>query len=1002
MVHPQRSIFTYFQRLVDVRSVCKTKVEGILLVRVLFWNEDSPLYVKAGGENETEAIISCLTSCLDDGNWEGSPGGEGTVCTVRLDKCEIGVPSEAKGVEFDVVVDCVLELRPHSLKLRRSGSAGGGEDEEEAEWGYHELGLCSYEPGDPRVRMHFNDGTTLIAFSSSPSDLSLVRDLALGRSSALRLLDLKHSRNTLFDNNGGKGFDLDAGIASGPAGGSTTEGSSADPFDLGGGEGGEGMEDITESEMDRYNVPAMQHVSGRSARGGPRFEGEVVVSGGLTTCVEYEGGEGGGRRTTSWKEMHFELAMEREEVGEEGGGGKVLLPYLRCYGSSRKRKVLFKVGVANANIWVGGGETIPTPDKWGYGLGVGLPGGGMAVLCSSDPGEIGRWASVMSGCLCEDMRNFLTAHDAGLLSSRLYRLIETDDCVGMLRDMELSIRVNVGEGGGGNKVDVEVWSKGVGGEKESEEVLGEKEPSAAAVVEKGSAPSAAVVSNNSPPSAPSSTMQPGSSDEKSQTTAPSFPPSAPSSVSSSSTLPKPPSQPPSTRNPKKPRDTPTSSRVRPRGRSPNPPNSNSKSEGKTSRRRGTYSPTPPGGVKSKVLDEEDSSRTVPKSSSEEDSGTVEVDDKIQEGTTKDEVKEERGEGGTDTIAEEGKNEPNESYDDDGVGVDNGDDKDEKVGKSTLPSSHKTYTTDGTPSPSDLGEGKPVLPLEAESPVPTVKISGSVDVDVGGVVGGGIGVSSPKPYVHSASGMKGTVEEEEAFKYGIPPPPPLLTTTITSDENKEKEEGGEGRGNEGDEAVRKAEVLEGEYENILREVGDMKKEIGEVGEVKEVMEVKDYQDTLSSVTMNLSPSLGELSGIMDVDTEGIGGGGIKGRYKCVVEVGGEEGSEHDYVAIKCSGVGGDDGGGEGEGDEEVGRLYVAGGEGEGGSGFGCEIVEDKGGRWVLVMERRGGGGWKGYLTVGEEGGEDEAERWAEGVEDREREWRGRRERERRRREMEGWN
>ncbi|GMH49680.1 hypothetical protein TrRE_jg6854, partial [Triparma retinervis] len=374
LVHPLRSMFTFIQRLDDIKEVSKASVDGDLVVRISFWTLESPLYLKAGLDNGASDIVACLKSSLCPPS-RSVLQAFGTEASVPVDSGEIGGPGTTKGVEFTVLGACVVEMGRGSIRVARRGAEQAGEGEG-MEWGYDQLGLCSFSSSAQTLRLHFNDGSTLSLSSSSLPSLLLLRSLALGRSSSLRLAASLHGSNTLHDNNGGKGLDLDLAIvrrSSLPSGDGF-----GDPFLLG--------------------------------------EGEVVIEGNMATKVDLGGGEekaGGG----TWKEMHFELKMERE------GGEGALLPVLKCYGSSRKRKVLFKVGVANSAMWIGGGEGIITPLKYGYGFGIGLPGSigsncglpnsSMAVLCSSSPVVVARWVHALSCCLSGPIRNFLTARDAG-------------------------------------------------------------------------------------------------------------------------------------------------------------------------------------------------------------------------------------------------------------------------------------------------------------------------------------------------------------------------------------------------------------------------------------------------------------------------------------------------------------------------------------------------------------------------------------------------------------
>ena len=446
----------------------KAKVDGILLVRVSFYTTNSVLHLRAGTDNEAEEMVSCLTGCLSEKNWDqGRKAAEGTRRTLRVAKCELCTPSESKGVKIEVIGECSLEMGLERVSVVSIVGGGG-----EVEFGYEQVGLCSFDKKGRGTRVHLNDGRALIIADDDEDVLRTFRNIVLGRSAVQRLLlNSKRARNILFDNNGDKGLDLDQKMLDRE---SKREIARQDPFRLGGDgekdEEGEGLR-LALEEVERYGAEAA-HYSGDGSFGGRLGleEGNVLVEGSMATCVEYEGGEAGGMEGP-WKELHFTLVMEKED--------DAVLPFLHCYSSSRKRRLLFKAGVANSALYVGGGEGLPVPEKYGYGFGLSLGGdvmdggGGIAVLCSNSLQEVGKWVAITSKCLCNDMRNFLTAHDASLLSSRLYSLIQTDECVGMLKDMELSIRVNVGDGGG-DKVEIDVWSKGVGADEEGSEERGSR------------------------------------------------------------------------------------------------------------------------------------------------------------------------------------------------------------------------------------------------------------------------------------------------------------------------------------------------------------------------------------------------------------------------------------------------------------------------------------------------------------------------------------------------
>ena len=350
------------------------------------------------------------------------------------------------------------------------------------------------------MRVHFSNGDALILSAGSVERNEMCRTWILGRAAAHNLLN-KHKDANLAAS---AGLDADQFLVDKE---SEQVDDSEDPFLLLGspsktGGGGDDYDDDDDdkcenkSEADRWSgfnsVREAEHVGDssnlKSAMG--RSDGSVLLEGSLCTSIDFvqsEDGEedpAGGRSEgahpkgagakSAWKVLHFSLVMEREAADSNEQRGGPLLPFLRCYLNSRKKKrLLFKIPIAHSCVLVGGvGSFLCTlPNKFPYALGLetfkssgdseGEADATVIILCASTRDVIAKWAGVLTKTLTCDMRHMITAQDTSLLSSYLHDIVRGDKCVGTLKDVEVRVNVTQSVEGGGSNVEINLNSSGI-------------------------------------------------------------------------------------------------------------------------------------------------------------------------------------------------------------------------------------------------------------------------------------------------------------------------------------------------------------------------------------------------------------------------------------------------------------------------------------------------------------------------------------------------------------
>ncbi|GMH84062.1 hypothetical protein TrST_g11224 [Triparma strigata] len=459
LVHPSLSFFTFVNKLENVSSVSRGIVEDRVVVRVLFWGACPALYISPRNEKETGAILNLLKGNLDS-EIDRQPD------RFRAEKAELCAPDANKGVKMETYESLTLELGESTISIYDSDSSG----QPISFWGYDQMGLLSNDT-DSKVRLHFDDGKSLIFSVSDVEKKKDLQNLIMGRASLPSLLSGGGER-ILQNNNYDKGVDLDSIIAE-----REFQALSDEPYDFSASAPAPSSKVV--NELDRWSnvVKTVNHIPSPSATAISTFEGP------LCTCVKYDDKLGDGSlvvefegetntrntptNTAIWKQLYFQVVMEPEEPTDEEtkvNNPNVLLPSLHAFSSSHKRRVLFKIPLSNGCVVAGGkfntaGMIIPK--KFPFGFGVVTPQGTVVFGCS-DSKAVSQWTSELTKCLTKDLRHYLTAYDASLLTSHLYSVISKDSCVGVLGDVALQIKVHVSKGSSNNSVEVDVLSSGVG------------------------------------------------------------------------------------------------------------------------------------------------------------------------------------------------------------------------------------------------------------------------------------------------------------------------------------------------------------------------------------------------------------------------------------------------------------------------------------------------------------------------------------------------------------
>jgi len=123
-------------------------------------------------------------------------------------------------------------------------------------------------------------------------------------------------------------------------------------------------------------------------------------------------------------------------------------PILTCGGD-------FTVDLTNASLVVGGSggfrvediEGLPKPNPAGDIFAFGLcTGSGYFIFCSDDESLIADWMGVLSSVLVEELRTYFLAKDSTSLSGHVYDLLKQDRTIGLLKNADIRVNVNVCDG----------------------------------------------------------------------------------------------------------------------------------------------------------------------------------------------------------------------------------------------------------------------------------------------------------------------------------------------------------------------------------------------------------------------------------------------------------------------------------------------------------------------------------------------------------------------------
>ena len=298
---------------------------------------------------------------------------------------------------------------------------------------YEQIGLISH-PSSKMLRLSLGDGRLLSFIFEKSRDCRVVRDLVRGRCGILKLV-WEEIRGEVVGGDRVR-------VASSPFGAG-----------VGGVAGKNTISTVNKSirtvKSSRYEIRA-------------KITTDKKVSGYLTTCFG-QAASSFGQKKPRWTRRYFRFLFD-EKIGK---------PVIRGYKNESAKECEVEIDLSSGAVLVGGngglrvdasdfsgGIELPNPhaEEDVYAFGVSTATGYYVFVSSSDE-VVANFADTLTNVLSDDLRDYLLASDSTSLSSYLCSVLKRDNKVGLLKNAEVRVSVNVWEDGG--DVNVVVGSEGV-------------------------------------------------------------------------------------------------------------------------------------------------------------------------------------------------------------------------------------------------------------------------------------------------------------------------------------------------------------------------------------------------------------------------------------------------------------------------------------------------------------------------------------------------------------